>query len=70
MLVEKDKNMDLKQALQLAADAQPIRVDASTIDNVRTKSLLNLYNSKFNVFLPMVTTINSNVIMAYNLSFE
>lgn len=70
MLVEKDKNMDLKQALQLAADAQPIRVDASTIDDVRTKSLLNLYNSKFNVFLPMVTTINSNVIMAYNLSFE
>ncbi|XP_062173999.1 glycine--tRNA ligase, chloroplastic/mitochondrial 2 isoform X2 [Alnus glutinosa] len=34
VLVEKDKNMDLKQALQLAADAQPIRVDASTIDDV------------------------------------
>ncbi|KAE8038567.1 hypothetical protein FH972_011065 [Carpinus fangiana] len=34
VLVEKDKNMDLRQALQLAADAQPIRVDASTIDDV------------------------------------
>lgn len=40
MLVEKDKNMDLRQALQLAADAQPIRVDASTIDDVRTNPLL------------------------------
>ncbi|KAM4072287.1 hypothetical protein ACB094_11G127000 [Castanea mollissima] len=34
LLVEKDKNMDLKQALELAAEAQPIQVDASTIEDV------------------------------------
>lgn len=34
VLLEKDQNMDLKQALQLAADVQPIRVDASIIDDV------------------------------------
>ncbi|KAG6677369.1 hypothetical protein I3842_14G022700 [Carya illinoinensis] len=34
VLVEKDKNLDLKQALELAADVQPIEVDASTVDDV------------------------------------
>ncbi|KAF3963459.1 hypothetical protein CMV_012157 [Castanea mollissima] len=34
LLVEKDKNLDLKQALELAAEAQPIQVDASTIEDV------------------------------------
>lgn len=34
MLVEKDKNLDLKQALELAADVQPIEVDASTVNDV------------------------------------
>ncbi|KAK8615069.1 hypothetical protein V6N13_068855 [Hibiscus sabdariffa] len=33
ILVEKDKNMDLKHALQLAADVQPIKVDANTIED-------------------------------------
>lgn len=35
MLVEKDKDLDLKQALQLAADVQPIKVDAGIVDDVR-----------------------------------
>lgn len=34
MLVEKDKHLDLQQALELAADVQPIEVDASTINDV------------------------------------
>ncbi|KAM3704324.1 hypothetical protein ACJW31_04G167700 [Castanea mollissima] len=34
LLVEKDKNLDLKQALELAAEVQPIQVDASTIEDV------------------------------------
>lgn len=40
--MEKDKHLDLKQALQLAADVQPIKVEASTIDDVRTMSS-NIY---------------------------
>ncbi|KAL4600082.1 hypothetical protein ACB092_11G172600 [Castanea dentata] len=31
---KKDKNLDLKQALELAAEVQPIQVDASTIEDV------------------------------------
>uniref|UniRef100_A0A2N9GJV3 glycine--tRNA ligase n=1 Tax=Fagus sylvatica TaxID=28930 RepID=A0A2N9GJV3_FAGSY len=34
VLVEKDRNLDLKQALELAAEVQHIKVDASTIDDV------------------------------------
>ncbi|XP_022156973.1 glycine--tRNA ligase, chloroplastic/mitochondrial 2 isoform X2 [Momordica charantia] len=34
ILVEKDKNLDLAQALRLAADVQPIKVDTDIIDNV------------------------------------
>ncbi|XWS35598.1 hypothetical protein CRYUN_Cryun20dG0010900 [Craigia yunnanensis] len=34
ILVEKEKNMDLKHALELAADVQPIKVDATTIEDV------------------------------------
>ncbi|KAL5560498.1 hypothetical protein UlMin_036709 [Ulmus minor] len=34
VLVEKDKDLDLQQALQLAADVQPLKVEASTINNV------------------------------------
>ncbi|KAA3471495.1 glycine--tRNA ligase, chloroplastic/mitochondrial 2 isoform X1 [Gossypium australe] len=34
ILVEKDKNMNLKHALELAADVQPIKVDATTIEDV------------------------------------
>ncbi|XVF79751.1 hypothetical protein PTKIN_Ptkin15bG0014700 [Pterospermum kingtungense] len=33
ILVEKGKNMDLKHALELAADFQPIKVDATTIED-------------------------------------
>ena len=35
----KDTYMDLKHALELAADVQPIKVDATTIDDVRSKFL-------------------------------
>ncbi|XP_060673188.1 glycine--tRNA ligase, chloroplastic/mitochondrial 2 isoform X2 [Ziziphus jujuba] len=34
VLVEKDKDLDLKQALQLAADVQPIKVEAGIVDDV------------------------------------
>ncbi|KAK9273495.1 hypothetical protein L1049_018305 [Liquidambar formosana] len=34
VLVEKDKNLDLRHALELAADVQPIKVQASTINDV------------------------------------
>ncbi|EOX96483.1 Glycine-tRNA ligases [Theobroma cacao] len=34
ILVEKNQNMDLKHALELAADNQPIKVDATTIEDV------------------------------------
>lgn len=34
MLVEKDKYLDLQQALELAADVQPIKVEAPTIKDV------------------------------------
>ncbi|KAJ4951783.1 hypothetical protein NE237_028615 [Protea cynaroides] len=34
VLVEHDKNLDLKNALGLAADVQPVQVDATTIDDV------------------------------------
>lgn len=33
LLVEKEKNLDLRYALGLAADVQPINIDASTIDD-------------------------------------
>lgn len=36
MLVENDKDLDLQKALQLAADVQPIKVEATTVDNVST----------------------------------
>lgn len=34
MLVEKDKNLDLRYALQLAANVQPIETDSSIISDV------------------------------------
>ncbi|XP_042490114.1 glycine--tRNA ligase, chloroplastic/mitochondrial 2 [Macadamia integrifolia] len=34
ILVENDKNLDLRNALELAADVQPFQVDATTIDDV------------------------------------
>ncbi|CAH9136448.1 unnamed protein product [Cuscuta epithymum] len=34
LLVENDRNMDLRQALQLAAAVQPLKVEARTVDDV------------------------------------
>ncbi|XP_061374276.1 glycine--tRNA ligase, chloroplastic/mitochondrial 2 isoform X2 [Gastrolobium bilobum] len=34
LLLEKDKNLDFKEALELAADVQPIEVDSHVIDDV------------------------------------
>uniref|UniRef100_A0A7N0UR89 glycine--tRNA ligase n=2 Tax=Kalanchoe fedtschenkoi TaxID=63787 RepID=A0A7N0UR89_KALFE len=34
MLVEKDKNLDLRYALQLAAEVQPIKIDSAIINDV------------------------------------
>ncbi|OMP07662.1 Glycine-tRNA ligase, beta subunit [Corchorus olitorius] len=34
ILLEKNRNMDLKHALELAADVQPIKVDATTVEDV------------------------------------
>uniref|UniRef100_A0A2N9FT46 glycine--tRNA ligase n=1 Tax=Fagus sylvatica TaxID=28930 RepID=A0A2N9FT46_FAGSY len=64
VLVEKDRNLDLKQALELAAEVQHIKVDASTIDDVRAKDPSRVL-SQFNITVPMVATINSNA-MTYN----
>ena len=38
-MIEKDKNLDLARALVLAADVQPIKVDADMIKDVRTKKV-------------------------------
>lgn len=35
VLVENNKDLDLRQALQLAADVQPLKVESSVLDNVR-----------------------------------
>lgn len=35
LLVEKNKNLDFKKALELAADVQSIKVDPHVIDDVR-----------------------------------
>ncbi len=35
LLVEKNKNLDFKEALDLAADVQPIKVDSHVMDDVR-----------------------------------
>ena len=51
MLVERDRNLDLKQALELAAEVQHIKVDASTIDDVRAKTLLEFYHNLRSLFL-------------------
>lgn len=39
MLVEEDKYLDLQQALELAADVQPMKIDATTVNDVCTKVL-------------------------------
>lgn len=36
-MIERDKNLDLELALRLAADVQPITVDARTLNDVRTE---------------------------------
>uniref|UniRef100_A0A2N9IKT0 glycine--tRNA ligase n=1 Tax=Fagus sylvatica TaxID=28930 RepID=A0A2N9IKT0_FAGSY len=52
VLVEKDRNLDLKQALELAAEVQHIKVDASTIDDVhqfvtrRLEQFLRIYSTE------------------------
>ena len=42
LLVEKNKNLDFKKALELAADAQSIKVDPHVTDDVRWMSFINL----------------------------
>jgi glycyl-tRNA synthetase len=34
LLVEKNKNLDFKEALELAADVQPIKINPQVIDEV------------------------------------
>ncbi|GMY24820.1 glycine--tRNA ligase, chloroplastic/mitochondrial 2 isoform X1 [Fagus crenata] len=52
VLVEKDRNLDLKQALELIAEVQHIKVDASTIDDVhqfvtrRLEQFLRIYSTE------------------------
>ena len=41
LLVENEKNLNLRSALELAAEVQPIKVDSIIIDNVRM--VLHLY---------------------------
>lgn len=37
ILVEKDKNVNFKHALEIAASVQPVKVEANTLDDVRIK---------------------------------
>lgn len=37
-MVEKDKNVNFKRALELAASVQPTKVEANTLEDVRIKS--------------------------------
>lgn len=37
ILVEKDKNVNFKDALEIAASVQPVKVEANTLDDVRIK---------------------------------
>jgi glycyl-tRNA synthetase len=46
LLVEKNKNLDFKEALELAADVQPIKVNPQIIDEV---SRFLLYKFQFAV---------------------
>lgn len=42
LLVEKNKNLDFKEALELAADVQPIKVNPQVIDDVSSFLLYKL----------------------------
>lgn len=45
MLVEQNRNLDLRHALELAAAVQPLKIDAGSIDEVISASLLySVYN--------------------------
>jgi len=50
--VEKNKNLDFKKALELAAEVQSIKVDPHVIDDVRLKYFIN-----FNFCLLLVIEI-------------
>lgn len=52
LLVEKNKNLDFKKALELAAEVQSIKVDPHVIDDVRLKYFIN-----FNFCLLLVIEI-------------
>lgn len=41
LLVEKNKNLDFKEALELAADVQPIKVNPQVIDDVSSFLCIN-----------------------------
>lgn len=43
ILVEKDKNVNFKRALELAASVQPTKVEANTVEDVRIKSCYPIY---------------------------
>lgn len=43
MLVEKNRNLDLRHALELAAAVQPLKIDAGSIDDVISSLLYSVY---------------------------
>lgn len=44
MLVEQNRNLDLRHALELAAAVQPLKIDAGSIDDVISSLLYSVYN--------------------------
>lgn len=44
VLVEQNRNLDLRHALELAAAVQPLKIDAGSIDDVISSLLYSVYN--------------------------
>ena len=62
MLVEEDKYLDLQKALELAADVQPMKVDATTVNDVCTKVLFLFLNMvPFYIFVSAVFTTSIRI---------
>lgn len=63
MLVENNKNLDLRQALALAASVQPLKVDDKMIDAVRTFDKFHCLTEvgKFQVYLLVIIVISKPI---------
>lgn len=52
MLVENNRNLDLRHALELAAAVQPLKIDAGSIDDVNSSLWYLVY--KFKLLLKLL----------------